>query len=67
MMGGIDKRILIAGSRRDIDAALEKTQAVMKTGGYIPHIDHSVPMDAEWEKFKYYRTRLNQIIERLEE
>jgi uroporphyrinogen decarboxylase len=65
MLGGIDKRVLIEGTRHDIDRELEKAEALMKTGGYIPHIDHSVPMDADWERFKYYRTRLNEIIDRM--
>jgi uroporphyrinogen decarboxylase len=65
MLGGIDKRILIGGDHAGIDAELEKAEALMKTGGYIPHIDHSVPMDAEWELFSYYRTRLNEIIDRM--
>jgi hypothetical protein len=36
---------------------------VLKTGGYIPYGDHFIPPDVSWEGFKYYRTRLNQIID----
>lgn len=64
LLGGVDKRILTKGrSYEDIDSELKKVEKVLKTGGYIPHIDHHVPDDACWENFKYYRRRLNEIIE----
>ena len=65
MMGGIDKRVLISGTRKQIDEELEKTASLIRSGGYIPHIDHSVSMDAKWENFVYYRNRLNDIIDNL--
>ena len=63
MLGGIDKRILIKGSGREIDDELVKVTELLKSGGFIPHIDHSIPMDADWERFKEYRMKLNEIIE----
>lgn len=66
LLGGVDKRVLIAGSsEEDIDGELRKVEKVLKTGGYIPHIDHHVPDDACWENFRYYRNRLNEIIEKV--
>ena len=32
-------------------------------GGYIPYVDHAVPPDVSWENFRYYREKLNEIIE----
>ena len=64
MFGGIDKRILEKGKdRSDIDEELMIVEKMLRYGGYIPHIDHHVPDDAQWDRFKYYRERLNEIID----
>ena len=63
MLGGINKKILIESSNQSIDKELEKVSLLMKQGGYIPHIDHSIPMDANWNKFKEYRIKLNRLID----
>jgi hypothetical protein len=60
IFGGIDKMAL--QSREEIDAELEKVKRVMKTGGFIPYIDHCVPPDVGFENFSYYRKGLNEII-----
>ena len=62
MLGGVDKRILIRDYQRDINKELEKISLIIKTGGFIPHIDHAIPMDADWHLFKEYREKLNDII-----
>ena len=62
MMGGIPKSDI---SRRDlVDEFLEPVEEVLKTSGYIPYGDHLLPPDVTWEGFKYYRTRLNDVIDR---
>lgn len=61
--GGIDKRAL-AKSKNYIDLELEKAEYVIRTGGYIPFADHCIPDDVSWENFKYYRNRLNKIIDK---
>ena len=63
MLGGVDKKILIDGTGKDIDDELEMVSILMKKGGYIPHIDHSIPLDAEWNRLKEYRKKLNNIID----
>ena len=65
MLGGVDKKILIDGTGKKIDKELEKVSLLMKKGGYIPHIDHLIPMDADWGKFKEYRIKLNNLIENI--
>jgi uroporphyrinogen decarboxylase len=65
LFGGFDKRVLFAdSSKREIDRELAGIEAVLKTGGYIPHIDHAVSQDVTWENFRYYRSSLNNIIDR---
>lgn len=64
LMGGINKMMLSQDKgKSDIDKELSKVPALLKEGGYIPHIDHYVHEDASWENFKYYRESLNNIIE----
>lgn len=64
ILGGIDKKILLRDEGRNfIDRELEKVPVLLKQGGYIPHIDHHVSEDATWENFKYYRSKLNNIID----
>ncbi|MCD4669188.1 MAG: hypothetical protein K8S14_01945 [Actinomycetia bacterium] len=60
IFGGIDKRKL--KNKELIDKELEKVEYMLNLGGYVPHVDHTVPPDVSWENFKYYRNRLNAII-----
>ena len=62
ILGGIDKRALAAG-KKAIDEELEsKVPQTLKSGWYIPHVDHLVPPDVSWENFVYYRGRLEDMI-----
>ena len=61
IMGGIDKTALV--SRQGIDRELDKVARMIPQGGYIPYVDHAVPPDVSWENFRYYREKLNEIIE----
>jgi hypothetical protein len=64
ILGGVDKTILRIDKGKDfIDRELDKVTILLKQGGYIPHIDHHVSEDATWENFKYYREKLNDIID----
>ncbi|MGQ9786682.1 MAG: uroporphyrinogen decarboxylase family protein [Anaerolineae bacterium] len=63
MMGGIPKSELAKGRAR-IDAILEDVALLLRSGGYIPFGDHLIPPEVPWEHFKYYRERLNTLIER---
>ncbi len=57
MSGGIDKRVL-ATSRQEIDAYLERViPAMRERGGFIPTSDHGVPMEVSYENYLYYRKR----------
>lgn len=60
IMGGIDKRALT--SKETIDKELAKVSRMIARGGFIPYVDHAVPPNVSWENFKYYRERLNDIV-----
>jgi len=65
ILGGVDKRVFTAEHTfEEIDKELEVIGELLKTGGYIPHADHHVPDDACWKNFKYYRLRLNDLIDK---
>ena len=64
LLGGVDKRPLITGRREAIDTELARIAPLLERGGFIPHIDHAVPEDIAWDSFRYYRERLNEIIDR---
>jgi hypothetical protein len=57
MSGGIDKRVL-AMSKRDIDAHLERIIPAMRArGGYTPTCDHGVPAEVSLDNYMHYRKR----------
>ena len=62
ILGGIDK-LKIAQGKAAIDEELNsKVPALLRSGGYVPHIDHHVHPDVSWEDFQYYRSRLHEMI-----
>lgn len=61
MMGGIDKNAVVAGPAA-IDQELARIAPVIRSGGYIPNMDHYVPPDVPWEHFCYYRRQLARIL-----
>ncbi|MCL5071776.1 MAG: hypothetical protein M1308_12925 [Actinobacteria bacterium] len=66
LLGGVNKKVLFADSNKtNIDLELGRISKVIKTGGFIPHIDHAVSADVTWENFKYYRLKLNDMIDKL--
>ena len=66
IIGGIDKRVLFAGSTNEkIDLELSIVKELLKGGRYIPHIDHFVSQDCIWRNFTYYRNSLNGIIDNI--
>jgi len=62
MMGGIPKMEIRYGKER-IDEILEPVKTAYNIGGYIPFGDHLIPPEVHWDNFKYYRERLNDIID----
>ncbi len=63
MQGGIDKKALASGKEM-IDQELEAKVPVVLSGGYIPHVDHGIPPDVSWENFRYYRRKLDAMLDK---
>jgi len=64
LLGAVDKRVFAAGrGRADIEAELGLIAQLLRTGGFVPHADHHVPDDSSWLNFRYYRERLNRLID----
>ncbi len=63
MSGGIAKAAVASG-KASIDQALLPIGAMLRHGGYIPHIDHFVPPNVSFDEFVWYRRRLNELIDR---
>lgn len=62
MMGGIPK-MEIGKGKKQIDNALATAKMLLSSGKYIPFLDHSVPPNVGWEDFKYYREKLNTLLD----
>lgn len=60
--GGIDKMAITLGKKK-IDELLGHVKETLKYGGYVPHGDHLIPPEVDFENFAYYRTRLNDVID----
>jgi len=63
MIGGVDKRIVARG-KKAIAAEMERLWPVMREGGFIPKIDHSIPPDISYDNFRYYMDTLLKMHER---
>lgn len=63
LLGGIPKGEIAKG-KECIEEILKPVQEVLETGGYIPFGDHLIPPEVSFHEFSYYRTRLNEIIEK---
>ena len=63
LMGGIDKRTLIAGGR-EMRNEIDRVMPLVEEGGYVPELDHSVPPDVSWTNFcdyiEYLKLRLSR-------
>lgn len=66
MIGGVDKMNLINGKSAIDDELENKIRPTLEKGGFIPTVDHLVPPEVPWENFKYYRNRLNEMIDEIE-
>ncbi len=63
IMGGIPKSDIELGKER-IDQFLEPVNWLLKQSGYIPFGDHFIPPEVPWKGFKYYREKLNKMIDK---
>jgi len=61
MIGGVNKLSIIDGGRL-IDDEIEKVKILVKSGGYIPSFDHSVPPMVSYQNYKTYMTKLKKAV-----
>jgi len=63
MLGGIDKRLLIAGrDKKGIEReVMTKVPPLVAEGGYSPMVDHAVPPDVSFDNFKHYIDLVHQV------
>jgi uroporphyrinogen decarboxylase len=61
--GGVDGRTVARGPEA-IDEVLEcDVRPLLEQGGYIPHLDETVRTYIPFDHFRYYRERLNDLLE----
>jgi len=60
LMGGIDKRAMIAGPA-EIDAELARVAPLCAEGGFIPWCDHHVPPDVPLTHYRYYVEQMKEM------
>jgi Uroporphyrinogen decarboxylase (URO-D) len=53
LMGGVNKRALIAG-KEAIRKEVDRIAPYVREGGWIPHVDHRCPPDVTFENYLYY-------------
>lgn len=63
MMGGMDKQKIARGKEAIEEEVLTKVPFVVKTGGFIPTMDHAVPPFISLEDFTYYRKLIRDVCE----
>ena len=62
IMGGVPKSDIALGTAR-IDEFLDPVDYLLAQGGYVPFGDHLIPPEVPWQYFKYYREKLNRLID----
>jgi uroporphyrinogen decarboxylase len=61
LLGGVDKRALIAGGEA-IDRELEKLRPLVERGGFLPCVDHRVPPDVTYANYLAYLEKKKAIL-----
>lgn len=63
MMGGYDKMVM-SKSEKEMRAEFERLLPVMKSGGYIPSVDHQTPPEVSLDNYRMYVTLFREYAER---
>ena len=61
ILGGIDKRTLALDRDAITQEVESKVPQLLKSGGYIPALDHNVPPDVPLENFEFYLRLVREI------
>ena len=59
--GGFDKRLVSRGSAA-VKTELDRLAPVIREGGFLPGIDHSVPGDVSWDNYRHYVDLITQAV-----
>jgi len=62
-MGGYDKMVM-SKSEKEMRAEFERLLPVMKSGGYIPSVDHQTPPEVSLDNYRMYITLFREYAER---
>jgi hypothetical protein len=60
-IGGLNKDCMAYG-KKEMDEELEKAIGLIKLGRFIPGPDHMVLSNVSFENYRYFMTRLKDII-----
>jgi uroporphyrinogen-III decarboxylase len=63
MMGGYDKLVMSRGEAA-MRMEFERLLPVMRTGGYIPSVDHQTPPEVSLENYRVYLRLFREYVER---
>ena len=63
LLGGIDKRVLLAGPSEIEKELRAKVPALTRRGGYVPTIDHRVPLGTSLDNWRYYLKLKNELLQ----
>jgi uroporphyrinogen decarboxylase len=59
-VGGMNKHIF-ARDHQAVDAEIERLEALVALGGYLPCPDHRIADDALWDNVRYYCSRMHEV------
>jgi len=62
--GGFDKRIVAEGPDA-VKRELKRLAPVIREGGFVPGIDHSVPADVSWDNYRSYIDLITKAVENI--
>lgn len=60
--GGFDKRIVAEGPEA-VERELKRLAPVIREGGFVPGIDHSIPADVSWDQYRRYLDLITKAVE----
>lgn len=63
MMGGYDKMVMSKGEK-EMRAEFERLLPVMRSGGFVPSVDHQTPPGVSFENYKMYIRLLREYCEK---
>ena len=63
LFGGIDWRTVMAGPRAMDEFLDANVRPVLEAGGYVPYLDDTIRAYMPFDNFRYYRQRLEALVD----